>query len=158
MDATNQSPRVHDAAPSSGAATSRPPLQFWGVRVTIALFVLLILACGGSDSSSGTSYPLTTFVRILGVNNDSANIHFLINSEDFADYNRVLAGTASERSSAGNYTWNSETSQVSFTVRAGRNGTVLREQMITMTGAERGRGMKLRALWDGGNLVLTVVN
>lgn len=158
MDATNKSHRVHGFAPQSGVSPSRPPLQFWGVRVTIALFVLLILACGGNDSTSSTNYPLTTSVRILGVNNDSTSVHFLINAEDFGDYNRVLAGSSGERSSAHSYTWASATSEVSFIVRAGRNGSVLAERSVSMSGSQRGQQMKLRALWDGTNLTVTIIH
>ncbi|MCW5942306.1 MAG: hypothetical protein KIS66_08745 [Fimbriimonadaceae bacterium] len=138
--------------------SKRPSAQGWAVRVTLAFFALLIIACGGGGDTAGSHYPLTSHVDIVGFNMDADNIHFVVNGEAYDASNRVTPAATVTRSTAASYTWNDASSVVSFTVKAGRNGSDLDSKTISMTGDQRMNNMKIRAVWNGSVVTVSLVH
>ncbi len=124
------------------------------IRGSSALIALaVVLACGGGDEIAGNSYPLTSSVTLKGTNNDTNNIHFVINAEPYDPSNRVLPGETKDRLSASTYTWTNDADTKTFNVFAGRNGVNLDgPATVTLSGADRMRGHYIIATWDGTNL------
>lgn len=138
--------------------SKRPSAQSWAVRVTLAIFALLIIACGGGGDTAGNHYPLTAHVDVSGFNMDAENIHFVVNGEPYDPSNRVTPGATVVRSTAASYTWNEASSVVTFNVFAGRNGVTLDTKVISMTGDQRMSGAKIRAAWNGSALTVSLIH
>lgn len=117
----------------------------------------VILACGGSGTT-GSSYPLTTSVRLRASNMDVENIHFVINSETNSAENRVPPSTTLERTSVHSYTWDSASQVNEFRVYCRRGDTTYDSEMITMSGDQRMQGKKIGAVWDGTDVTLTLID
>jgi len=122
------------------------------------LGLVVVLACGGGGSDvSGNHYPLTSSVSVACVNNDAAlPVHILIGGEAFNQAaNQVPASSTRNRTSPLSYTWDTATDTVTITIFAGRNGTVLDQGDVTLTGDDRMQGKGIRAVWNA-NQTLTL--
>lgn len=148
---------LYDGSMDDQILFRRHPLPSFAVRVTLALFALLIIACGGGGDTAGSHYPLTAHVDLIGFNMDAENIHFVVNGEPYDPSNRVTPGATVTRSTTNSYTWNDASSVVTFNVFAGRNGATLDSKTISITGDQRMDGAKIRAAWNGSVVTLSLV-
>lgn len=120
-----------------------------------ATALALILACGGGGSDvAGNHFPLTSSVAVQCVNNDGQNVHILIGGEAFnPPVNRVGPGLTLNRTSPLSYTWDTATDTVTITIFAGRNGVVLDQGNVTLTGQDRMDGKGIRAVWNANQSI-----
>lgn len=141
----------------------QPPLQFWGVRLTIAFFVMLILACGGGSSTSeGSGYPITEQVRLVAYNGGTYPVRFKIGPDTTAFLPSVAAGSHVEQISYDRYTWDSAAHLRELRVAVGNTNEgetyEFASALISMTGEQVTQRMRIRADWDGETLTLRLIS
>ncbi|MCW5942308.1 MAG: hypothetical protein KIS66_08755 [Fimbriimonadaceae bacterium] len=139
-------------------SAKRPPLQFWGVRVTIAFFVLLVLACGGGQSSSeGGGYPTTRHVTLVAYNEGTYAVKFKIGPDATAFGPSVAASSHGEQTSPDTYTWDTAAHHQNLRVAVG-DTYEYSHSLISMTGEQASQGMRIRAVWNGETLTLSLIS
>jgi hypothetical protein len=116
----------------------------------------VILACGGSDGVPGHSFPLTSSIAVICVNNDAQNVHILFMNEGYdPNVNRVTPGATVNRFTPQSFNWNAAGDTQTITVRAGRNGADIIQGTIVMSGQQRMDDKRIRAVFNA-NQTLTL--
>lgn len=131
--------------------------RIFSTRSLAALTALVtILACGGGDGVPGNSFPLTSSIAVICVNNDAQNVHILFMNEDYnPNINRVTPGATVNRFTPQSFNWNAAGDTQTVTVRAGRNGVDITQGTIVMSGQQRMDDKRIRAVFNA-NQTLTL--
>ena len=125
-------------------------------NITAFVGLSVILACGGGSDVAGNSFPLTSSIAVICVNNDAQNVHILFMNEGYdPNVNRVLPGTTVNRFTPQSFNWNAAGDTQTITVRAGSGGNDITQGTIVMSGQQRMDDKRIRAVFNA-NQTLTL--